>query len=169
MEHFIQFYKQLLGSPAPKTSSVRAEILALGHKLDLPKKMGLMKSFTVGDIKRVVFSIHHAKSLGHDGYSSVIGLEISEPVLEFFHGGRMLKNINHTMLVVLAKKKNRQNAQEFRLLACCTVLFTIISKLFCQRLKEVLPELVNLNQGAFVQGCLILHNIFFKQRVDAGL
>lgn len=40
--------------------------------------------------------------------------------------------------------------------------------MLCTRLREVLPELVNVNQGAFVEGRSILHNVLLAQELIKG-
>lgn len=52
----------------------------------------------------------------------IVGLEVSNAVLEFFHNGKLLKEINHTILTLLPKTETPQNATEYRPIACCTVL-----------------------------------------------
>lgn len=70
LQHFIQYYARLLGTPAPTTSRVRTEVLDADPRLNLQQQVALIKPFSMADVKAAVFSIHDAKSPGHDGYSS---------------------------------------------------------------------------------------------------
>lgn len=138
--------------------------------------MCLLKPLTTIDVKQADFSIHSAKSPGHNWYNSgffkqnwiLIDPEISEAMLEFFQDAKLLKDLNHTMLVLFAKTERPQNAQEYRPIACCTVIYKIISKMLCEIFKEVLPKLVDKNQGAFIQGRFILHNVLLSQELMRG-
>lgn len=49
--------------------------------------------------------------------------------------------------------------KDFRPIACCNMLYKIISKLVANRLKKALPEMIELNQTAFVKDRLLLENI----------
>lgn len=80
----------------------------------------------------------------------------------------MLKDSNHMVLVLLVKKESPLNAQEYMPITCCTVMYKIISKLLCQKLKEALPTIVDLNQGAFVQERSILHKVLLSQDLMRG-
>lgn len=92
IDHFVKYYEQLQGTSAQKTCCVRSEVLNSGPRLDIQQQVCLIGSFTAEDIKRVVFSIHNAKSPGHDGYTSsffkenwrIIGMEIREAVMDFY-------------------------------------------------------------------------------------
>ncbi|KAL2237664.1 UNVERIFIED_CONTAM: hypothetical protein Sindi_0958100 [Sesamum indicum] len=63
------------------------------------------------DVKQAVFDIAEDKAPGPDGYSSgffkaswpIIGQEVSLAVLEFFNTGRILKQINTTLLALIPK------------------------------------------------------------------
>lgn len=55
------------------------------------------------------------------------------------------------------------NVTQFRPIAYCNVLYKIISKMLCEKLKQVLGQLVDPVQSAFVEDRNIMHNILICQ------
>lgn len=53
--------------------------------------------------------------------------------------------------------------KEFGPISLCNVSYKIISKVLCQRLKKILPQLVSETQSAFVVRCVISDNILIAQ------
>lgn len=54
---------------------------------------------------------------------------------------------------------------DFRLIACCNVLYKCISKVLTNRLKLVLDKIVDKNQSAFIPGRHISDNILMAQEL----
>ena len=73
--------------------------------------------------------------------------------------------MNSTSLCLVSKYEQLEDVTQFRPIACCNVLYKIISKMICSRLTEILPSLVNQVQSAFVQNRVIFHNIFLCQDI----
>ncbi|KAL2251897.1 UNVERIFIED_CONTAM: hypothetical protein Sindi_2312000, partial [Sesamum indicum] len=71
----------------------------------------ILLPFTPVDVKQTVFDIAEDKASGSDRYSSsffkavwpIVGQEVTEAVLDFFNTGRLLKQINTTLLAVIPK------------------------------------------------------------------
>lgn len=101
---------------------------------------------------KALFSILNDKSPGPDGFNScfykapwdTIGSDVNKDVLNFFQSGKLLKEINNTSLNMIPKVKHPVFVADFRPIACCSILYKVISKLLCSRLKLVLPSLISL-------------------------
>ncbi|KAK4383479.1 hypothetical protein Sango_2771200 [Sesamum angolense] len=80
-------------------------------KLEQEESQALVQSVTREEIKDAFFDIAEDKEPGPDGYSSgfykaawlVIGEEMIKAILEFFTTGRLLKQVNTTILALIPK------------------------------------------------------------------
>uniref|UniRef100_A0A803QH08 Reverse transcriptase domain-containing protein n=1 Tax=Cannabis sativa TaxID=3483 RepID=A0A803QH08_CANSA len=120
--------------------------------------------------------LHSSKSPRLDGFGSgffknlwkEIGEDTSIAVLGFFQDGRLPKSLNETVISLIPKVVNPLSASDYRPIACCNTIYKCISKIICSRLSEVLPTLVQSNQGAFVKSRLLAHNIMIFQDLLKG-
>jgi len=93
---------------------------------------------------------------------------VREAILNFFHIGNMPRFLGETKWVWIPKTPNPTHAKEFRPISYCNVIYKCIAKLLCLRLKEVVPHLIQQNQGAFVMGRELLFNILMCQDIARG-
>ncbi|KAL2225211.1 UNVERIFIED_CONTAM: hypothetical protein Sindi_3023200 [Sesamum indicum] len=136
----------------------------------------LLEPFTPADVKQAVFDIAEDKAPGPDGYSSgffkaawpIMGQEVSSAVLDFFRTGRLLKQINTTLLALIPKVHSPMTVGDFRPISCCNVLYKIIAKLIVQRLSVILDKLISPCQAAFVPERSIGDNIMLAQELFTG-
>lgn len=82
--------------------------------------------------------------------------DIYSAVLQFFDTGVLCPSINCTSITLVPKVANASYVKFFRPIACCTVLYKIISKII---LQKVVGEVVSEFQSGFLPGRHIADNI----------
>lgn len=70
----------------------------------------------------------------------------------------MLKQLNTMMICLIPKFDRSENASQFRQFHAVILFIKCISKILCNRLNCVLPELVNPTQASFVKGRSLIQN-----------
>lgn len=113
---------------------------------------------------------------GSDGFSSkffkcawsVIGEEVTGAIQDFFRTGRLLKSVNTTIVTLIPKSSTASTIKEYRPIACCSVLYKIISKILTLRMSSIMNILVNEEQAAFVPGRFIHDNTILAQELIRG-
>ena len=111
--------------------------------------------------------MHPDKAPGPDGmtvcfykkYWSIVGQDVIRVVKVFFKRDDHLRSINHTNLVLIPKKRLPTSPKDYRPISLCNVIYKIISKVIANRLKQLLPKVINESQSAFIQGRMITDNI----------
>lgn len=164
---FVNYYSELLGKKAQFRKKTVQGIMQKGPTILVEQQLDILRNFNHEDVKKAMFNIGKNKSPGPDGYSSgfykktwcIVGQDISEVVLDFFRNGRLLKQINSTVIALIPKVEKPEYARQFRLISYCNVLYKYISKMICHRLKPIVENLVPDNQSAFVQDRSMVHNI----------
>ena len=127
----------------------------------------LMKPVLEAEIKETIFSMRTNKAPGPDWYPvefykaawSVIGKDVVAAVQSFFIFGFMPHSINATLLSLVPKTPDVEKLSDYRVIACCNLIYKVISKIIARRLKATMPQAIELNQCAFVEGRLLLENV----------
>lgn len=86
-------------------------------------------------------------------------------VKEAFENRRLLQQLNATALDMVPKVDHPSKVTQFRPLACCNIIYKVISKVLAERLKRILPSLISNTQGAFVLERSLKHNILLCQEI----
>ncbi|XP_074314256.1 uncharacterized protein LOC141649465 [Silene latifolia] len=169
---FLNYYQELLGTSKP-TEMVRQQVLNSGKCCTEAHKEILNKPVTNEEIKEAFFKVPIDKSPGPDGYTSgffkdswdIVESDICSAIHDFFSTGKRLKQINATTITLIPKCERPTTVKQFRPIACCNLLYKVISKLLCNRLSVVLPDLVSENQGALIEGRSIIENVLICQDI----
>ncbi|GJU46796.1 RNA-directed DNA polymerase, eukaryota, reverse transcriptase zinc-binding domain protein [Tanacetum coccineum] len=98
----------------------------------------------------------------------LLGRKIFQVVKEFFLTGKLLGEVNATLILLVPKVPTPDKVSDLRPIACCNVLYKCISKILTSRIKGVLGKLVGENQSAFIEGRQITDNILLSQERFKG-
>ncbi|XP_021836221.2 uncharacterized protein [Spinacia oleracea] len=168
---FTQFYSALFCNKMHQRTHVNSLIMDRGPRLTDAHRSMLVCNFTLEEIKSALWSIPDHKAPGMDGYNShffksawhIIKNDLHNAINDFSTTCKILKEINVTSITLIPKISVPASVSDFRPIACCNVIYKCITKLICSRLSKVLPAIVSPNQGAFVTGRSILHNVLICQ------
>jgi hypothetical protein len=67
--------------------------------------------------------------------------------------------INATFIALIPKVASTAYVTEYKPISLCNVLYKLIAKMLANRLKQLLPFIISINQSAFVPGVLIMDNV----------
>lgn len=132
---FIEYYKNLLGTAKEDLTPVDMEVLQRGPMLTENHTALLTAAVTENEIHDVVFSIDKDKAPGPDGFGSdffrsscnIVRVDITAAVMDFFRTGRILKEVNSTVITLVPKIPCANSVGDYRPIACYNVVYKIIS------------------------------------------
>lgn len=58
--------------------------------------------------------------------------------------------------------------KDYRLIVCCNLIYKFISKILANRLKVLLPAVIEHNQSAFMKGRLLPENVLLATEIVNG-
>ncbi|KAK9704781.1 hypothetical protein RND81_07G010500 [Saponaria officinalis] len=145
-EAFVAYYTNLLGVEQHVEDFGQLNIE--GARLDDNKHalLLLLLPITDSEIKDALFGIDDDKAPGIDGFSA-----------GFFKSTWSITG--HDIIAAVPKVENPTQVTQFRPIACCTVIYKVISKVLANRLRLILGDLIGMEQSAFVKGRGIQDNI----------
>ncbi|GKE06786.1 reverse transcriptase domain-containing protein [Tanacetum coccineum] len=171
VEAFVSHYEVFLGHEGV-TSPLNFQGL-YDQVLDNEAAVDMIREVCDNEIKEALFSMGNDKSPGPDEYTAaffkeawdIVGHDVIKAVKEFFTNGKLLKELNHTIIALIPKVQTPSRVNDYRLISCCNVLFKCISKIIANRIKGSLKFLISPNQLAFVPGRSISDNILLTQEL----
>lgn len=138
---------------------------------------GLIRPVTDAEIKKAVKAIKSDSTPGVDGMTGqffqkfwhIVGPHVTKEVRDFYESGQLSADWNYTEICLLPKVLNPNQMKDLRPISLCSVVYKIVSKVFSDRLKVVLPHIISPSQGAFNAGRLISDNILIAHEMVHGL
>lgn len=169
---FISFYHNLFGHHE-HTNHLNFDILQNGPSLEADDHLVLLQRITIEEIKMALYDIGDDKAPGPDGFTStffkatwdITGPHLCAAIQEFFEKKRLLKQLNHTIIALVPKTNFEPGVGDYRPIACCNVVYKIISKIITNRLVPLMPKIISNSQSAFVGDRNITDNIYLAQEL----
>ncbi|GKA93351.1 RNA-directed DNA polymerase, eukaryota, reverse transcriptase zinc-binding domain protein [Tanacetum coccineum] len=175
VEQFVKHFKQFLGESSPVNYLQGCNELFKKKSCNVDAEY-MVREVSNAEIKKAMFMIDDNKAPRPDGYTShffkkawnVVGNAVCKAVREFFDTGRILSEINSTVIALVPKLQTPDKVSDYRHIACCNVIYKCISKVLDERLKKYLGKLVSQNQSAFIPNRQIQDNILISQELLKG-
>lgn len=164
----VHYFQTLLGS---EDTHVGSNPIQLQNTLKKTLSTLAIKSLDApisrSEIKSTLFSLYGNKAQSPDGFNAqffndsrdIVGDSVLFVIEHFFITGRLDKQVNVTILALIPKKLNAASIMGYRAISYYTTIYKCIAKLLANMLKKVPPELIRLNQAAFISRRSISDNI----------
>ncbi|KAK4388550.1 hypothetical protein Sango_2461600 [Sesamum angolense] len=156
-QEFVSYFTSLLGTEVP-TLPVDNAVFNWGPKLSSELALELCRVVTPEEVKQAIFHISDNKAPGPDGYSAcffkrawhIVGDQVCTAVLDFFRSGRLLRQLNHSIIALVPKSDHCPTVVDYRPISCCNVIYKAITKIIADWLAPALEHLTDRCQAAFV-------------------
>lgn len=171
VSHFRGIYVK--GSMVDVESIYGAELLAALPKISEAAQDYLVADPSDEEIYKALMSLGANKSPGPDGFNAKtiqenwvsFGPAILTEVKGFFSSGLMSAHVARSNLILIPKVDEPTEVSHFRPISVCNVIYKVISKLICSRLKPFIGNCISQAQSAFVPGRDISDNVILLREV----
>ena len=169
--YFTDHFVELFQSTSPDIPRVLDELFTLSILNEDNANISRIPDYQ--EVKDVIWSMHPLKAPGPDGFSGIffkhywkiVGSQVVTVVQSFFREGWLLSQMNHTFITLIPKKQGANNFNQFRPISLCNFYYKIISKILVNRLRPLLPKIIDPSQAAFVPGRWIGENVALAQEI----
>lgn len=138
------------------------------RKITREAALELERPVTLKEIRDAVWNCGIDKALGLDGFNfkffreiwNEIGVEIFCIVKKFLDIGILPESLNVTWVTLIPKVSSPSSLKDFRPISLVGRLYKIIAKVLSLRLEEVMNQVLDESQFAFIYEKHILNGVF---------
>ncbi|KAK4384299.1 hypothetical protein Sango_3074900 [Sesamum angolense] len=173
---FVNYFKKLFGGSCRQPKNLEHLQPFAKYIISEEEATQITAPVQRHEIKEALFDINEDSAPGPDGFSScffkatwaAVGEDVCHAVMEFFNHGRLLKQLNATLITLIPKVQLPTKVGDFRPISCCNVIYKIITKVMVKRMQIILEKLIDNCQNAFVPGRSISDNVLIAQELLSG-
>eukprot|EP00253_Pinus_taeda_P003073 PITA_03073 len=174
----IDHHKEILREPqADRIHEIQEIFSAIPHLVTDDQNKALMRAATLEEIEETVKAMKKGTAPGPYGFTvdffqagwHFLGKEILELLEESRMNQKVWPSLNSTFYALIPKGDNLEDANGFRPIALCNVIYKIITSMMAKRLKPLLDKLISVEQTGFVEGRQILDGLVVTQEVIHSL
>ncbi|KAI0511115.1 hypothetical protein KFK09_011738 [Dendrobium nobile] len=167
----VDFFKNMLSKPSV--------INPLANPSTIPKIINeddnvfLCQVPSEMEITNVIKEMNGEATACPDGFTTkffqktwdIVKEDVVNAVKDFFEGNPYPKFFSSANIVLIPKKEGANAWKEFRPISLCTFFNKLNYKIIANRLANMLPRIISLNQTGFVKGRSISDNVLLAQKL----
>eukprot|EP00253_Pinus_taeda_P010380 PITA_10380 len=174
----MDYHKDILTeTQVDRTRAIQEICSAIPSLVTEDQNKALMRAVTLEELEEVVKAMKKGTAPGPDGFTvdfyqagwHFLGREILDLVEESRINQKVWPALNSTFFALIPKGDNLEEANGFRPIALCNVIYKMITSLIAKRLKPLLDNLISAEQIGFVEGRQILDGLVVTQEVIHSL
>lgn len=165
---FVESMKAILGTSTPVLDFCPQTLYPVNpclQNLELP--------FTLEEVELAVMQLANNKASGPDGipneflkiYWQDIKNEVYQLVLNFYDHKLDLWQYNEANIIMVPKVESPWFTSDFRPISVLNIIPKLLAKILSNRLRVKLPDLISINQTAFVHGRQIAENFVTTREI----
>ena len=120
------------------------------RKVTAAENLDLIKLVTASKFEQAIFQMNPHKTPRLIGFGACffqkfwphLKDQTCLAIQDFFHSGKLLKELNHTLIALIPKTANPETTSQFRSISLCSTFYKIIAKILVNRIRPILERLV---------------------------
>ena len=136
-------------------------------------KLSLISAFSEEEIREAVRQCDGSKSPGPDGFNlsfihknwETLKEDIYAAVSQFHESGTIPKGCNASLIALIPKVRDPMKLDQYRPISLVGSCYKIISKILSNRIKKVLPSVIDECQSAFLKDRGMLDSVLMANEI----